>query len=242
MYETKAKHTINILQVVSKVPHFLEYLRVVATADAMMESISAKYRATKNFAEDLIDKNKIFTAEGKKSLFRRMDTMVNTIMINDWLLSTGKSIVLKEGDLYYIGGHPLKEMVVPRGKTVTIQLGTDAGNATFKHWMETRVIPDLKQGLTHFDGRKKRPVIRENQFISDLQLNIYQNTPNYNVVYAYTLPINMSPRSDEEKALFDTYKSEFMALDNNSYGKYYMGKASEAKDHPIGIVDLFFLY
>jgi hypothetical protein len=52
----------------------------------------------------------------------------------------------------------------------------------------------------------------------------------------------MSPRSDEEKALFDTYKSEFMALDNNSYGKYYMGKASEAKDHPIGIVDLFFLY
>ena len=242
MYEAKAKHTINILQIVSKVPHFLEYLRVVATADAMMESISAKYRATKNFSEDLIDKNKIFTAEGKKNLFKRMDTMVNTIMINDWLLSTGKSIILKEGDLYYIGGHPLKEMVVPKGKTVTIQLGTDAGNATFKHWMETKVIPDLKQGLTHFDGRKRRSVVRENQFISDLQLNIYQNTPNYNVVYAYTLPINMSPRSDEEKALFDTYKSEFMALDNNSYGHYFMGKASVGKLQPIRIVDLFFLY
>jgi hypothetical protein len=52
----------------------------------------------------------------------------------------------------------------------------------------------------------------------------------------------MSPRSDEEKALFDTYKSEFMALDNNSYGHYFMDKASVGKLQPIRIVDLFFLY
>jgi hypothetical protein len=97
---------------------------------------------------------------------------------------------------------------------MTISLGTDSGNATFKHWMETVVIPELKKGLRHSNGNERTDSLRDNQFIQDLTLNIYQNTPNYNVVYAYTLPVNMSPRSDEEIALFDTYKSEFMKLNN----------------------------
>jgi hypothetical protein len=125
---------------------------------------------------------------------------------------------------------------------MTIALGTDSGNATFKHWMETVVIPDLKRGMVHHNGASIRPSVRDNQFIQDLQLNIYQNTPNYNIVYGYTLPINMSPRSDEEVALFDTYKAEFMKLNNNNFGYYYMPKHPDGKDNFIRIVDLFFLY
>jgi len=52
----------------------------------------------------------------------------------------------------------------------------------------------------------------------------------------------MSPRSDEEMALFDTYKSEFMKLNNEDFGDYYMPKRSNGEANPIRIIDLFFLY
>ena len=239
-YERKQKHTLNILQIVSKVPHFLQYLEVAALSDAMMENLSAKYRATKRFSEQMIEEYEIRTTEGKKSLIKRMDTMVNTIMINDWLLSTGKKITIREGDKYYVEGEPLKMETAK--SNMTIALGTDSGNATFKHWMETVVIPDLKKGLRHDSGNRRTKSVKDNQFIKELTLNIYQNTPNYNVVYGYTLPINMSPRSDEEIALFDTYKSEFMKLNNADFGLYYMPKRSAEDENSIRIIDLFFLY
>jgi hypothetical protein len=56
----------------------------------------------------MIKEYKIGTTEGKKNLIRRMDTMVNTVMINDWLLSTGKKITIKKGNVYYVEGEPLK--------------------------------------------------------------------------------------------------------------------------------------
>ena len=240
-YENKAKNTINVLQVASKVPHFLQYLQIAALSDAMMDNISAKYRATKVFAEDMIETYKVKSSDAKKAMYRSMDTMVNALMINDWLLDTNKTITIKKGNQYYIEqGRSLK--LKEAKSDMTIRLGTDSGNATFKHWMETVVIPELKKGMTHFDGNKRRVSIRDNQFIQDLTLNIYQNTPNYNVIYAYTLPINMSPRSDEEVALFDTYKSEFMKLNNNDIGYYYMNKKSNGDPNPIRIIDLFFLY
>ena len=239
-YEEKAKHTINILQVVSKVPHFLQYLQTAATSDAMMENISAKYRATKRFAEDMIEEYQIRSADGKKTLYRTTDTMVNTIMINDWLLDRNLTFTIKKGDEYYVEGYPLELRTA--ASDMTIRLGTNSGNATFKRWMERVVIPDLKKGLRHDNGNRRTKAVRDNQFIKDLTLNIYQNTPNYNVVYAYTLPINMSPRSDEEMALFDTYKSEFMKLNNEDFGDYYMPKRSNGEANPIRIIDLFFLY
>jgi hypothetical protein len=56
----------------------------------------------------MLKEYKIGTTEGKKNLIRRMDTMVNTVMINDWLLSTGKKITIKKGNAYYVEGEPLK--------------------------------------------------------------------------------------------------------------------------------------
>jgi hypothetical protein len=52
----------------------------------------------------------------------------------------------------------------------------------------------------------------------------------------------MSPRSDEEMAIFDTYKSEFMKLNNEDFGKYFMRKKVNGDPNFIRIIDLFFLY
>ena len=240
-YENKAKNTINVLQVASKVPHFLQYLQTAALSDAMMSNISAKYRATKSFAEDMIEEFKLKSGDAKKAMYRSMDTMVNALMINDWLLDTNKTFTIKKGNQYYIEKGRHLELQEAKSD-MTIRLGTDSGNATFKHWMETVVIPELKLGLRHDNGNRRTASVKDNQFIRDLTLNIYQNTPNYNVIYAYTLPINMSPRSDEEMAIFDTYKSEFMKLNNEDFGKYFMRKKVNGDPNFIRIIDLFFLY
>jgi hypothetical protein len=45
---------------------------------------------------------------------------------------------------------------------MTIRLGTDSGNATFKHWMETVVIPELKLGLRHDNGNRRTASVKDN--------------------------------------------------------------------------------
>jgi len=137
----------------------------------MMENISAKYRATKRFAEDMIKEYQIRSADGKKTLYRTTDTMVNTIMINDWLLDRNLTFTIKKGDEYYVEGYPLELRTA--ASDMTIRLGTNSGNATFKRWMERVVIPDLKKGLRHDNGNRRTKAVRDNQFIKDLTLNIY---------------------------------------------------------------------
>jgi len=91
-----------------------------------------------------------------------------------------------------------------------IYLSSRHNLATFKLWMETEVIPNLKQG---FNGKMNGLIqLSGNRFISDLKLNSYDNTENYVGMIAYSLPISMSPRNDYEDVLFNQYKSEFDAL------------------------------
>ena len=73
-------------------------LSTAALSDAMMDNISAKYRATKAFAEDMIETYKVKSSDAKKAMYRSMDTMVNALMINDWLLDTNKTITIKKGN------------------------------------------------------------------------------------------------------------------------------------------------
>jgi hypothetical protein len=73
-------------------------LQTAALSDAMMSNISAKYRATKSFAEDMIEEFKLKSGDAKKAMYRSMDTMVNALMINDWLLDTNKTFTIKKGN------------------------------------------------------------------------------------------------------------------------------------------------
>jgi hypothetical protein len=73
-------------------------LQTVALSDAMMDNISAKYRATKAFAEDMIEEYKLKSSDGRKAMYRSMDTMVNALMINDWLLDTNRTITIRKGN------------------------------------------------------------------------------------------------------------------------------------------------
>ena len=83
--------------------------------------------------------------------------------------------------------------------------------------MENQVIPNLKRGYIKGNREITYPIISENRFIQDLSYDINTKTISKNPTIVYTLPINMLPRTDQEKAILNRYKSEFNKLREYSY-------------------------
>jgi hypothetical protein len=46
----------------------------------------------------MIEEYKLKSSDGRKAMYRSMDTMVNALMINDWLLDTNRTITIKKGN------------------------------------------------------------------------------------------------------------------------------------------------
>ncbi len=81
-----------------------------------------------------------------------------------------------------------------------IQLGTELGDANFKLWMENVVIPEL---------RKNNP---DNLFLNRLQPIVNTRTNLGSVAVNYGLPINMLPKTDYERDVFNEHKDAFNDL------------------------------
>jgi hypothetical protein len=95
-------------------------------------------------------------------------------------------------------------------------LGSESANSTFKMWMETEVIPNLKAGRispTIIDEK----TIKENPFIKDLGNEVSTAIILRNPSVVYSLPINMLPRINNEKYVLNTYKDAFDKLGSETY-------------------------
>ena len=126
-----------------------------------------------------------------------------------------------------------------------IKLGTDWGNATFRVFMETKVIPDLKRGI--IKPGVELGAIKANKFIKDLTPDLFTKTVSSNPTILYTLPINMLPRTDIEQALLDSYIAEFNNLAAyNNYTYEIIKRDSNGNEQliqrSIPIKDLFVYY
>lgn len=228
-YEQK-KVTFNILDIVNTTPHFKQYLNAVRLLDAQLTNSSAKYRITRALGPKAIKDLRVTKTKDKIALYGRLDKMMDDYIQTEWLLSTDKTFRIQEGQQYFDYGGTLQTAK----SDMDIPLGTFQGRASFKLWMEQTVIPNLKKG---FDGRSKSRVdLLNNKFIQDLSINSFDNTPNHINVNSYTLPINMSPRTEEETVIFESYKRSFNTLGLTTSAVYTSGGKQT------NIQDLFFLY
>lgn len=224
------KVTFNILDIVNSTPHFKQYLTAVRLLDSQLKSISVKYRITKDLGPVAMSSKalNITKTKDKISLYSRLSKMMDDYIQTEWLLSTNKTFRIQKGQKYF----DLDGTLQTAKSDLDIPLGTYQGRASFKLWMDQTVIPNLKKG---FDGvTDKRLDLLSNRFIQDLVINSFDKTPNHINMNAYTLPINMSPRTEEESVLFEFYKREFNTLSSNAI--YNSG------GQKTNIQDLFFLY
>ena len=175
----------------------------------------------------------------EKDLTKGLSNYIDNELRNEWLSS--------------------REFTIPKGSTAfdtngneyiltedfNIILGTDWGNATFRRFMEDRVIPDLRQGRVRPDV--EFPGVSDNEFIRDLVNDTLTNTISRNPSIIYSLPINMLPRTEQEKSLLEQYRNEFAKLAQYSY-QYILTSYDESRNlvhtvsKPQSIVDMFIYY
>lgn len=242
-----SKVFFNILDTM-QVPHFEAYLQSADMLHQAMLKTSAKYRAIVNLGQRAIDKLGAYSSDDKESVYRRTEQLVDRIIRDRYLLSKSLKIKVPRGQSYFVNSTEVNnsdldsmliglKKITSKNQETTITLGTRAGNASFKMLMETKIIPDLQEGR-YGNGNYKNSSISENEFIKSLSPVLYKNNPQYNVSINYAPNINMSPRSDADKALFERIKFAFNEFKYGHLGsiKYTLG------DKSYDIIELFYYY
>lgn len=221
------KVTFNIPLIVTNIPHFNFYLQLLIAAHNSLQTVSARYRESYQYAKEISEEK--LPKKDKIQQMKNYDNYIMSQIIDDYLF--GKTISIPSTETYYdsYGNEQTNETNQP----LTIQLGTLYGNATFKKWMETYVIPRLKEGLVSYDNTKSINV-STNEFIRQLSSSIYSLNTSKNPSINYSLNINMMPRTDNERLIFNFNKHEFNKLRTINY--------TMADDTKIPLTDLFFLY
>lgn len=243
------KAAFNLLDAVDKVPHFRSYLQVADMAHQSLMKSSAKYRAIYNLGRYAIEQIGAKASADKESVYKRTESFVNDYLRRTWMLDRGIQIKvpykqqffdeqatpldLVIGTEYYDILGVKKEVTSNLG--MQIQLGIRVNDATFKMLMEKKIIPDLMKGYADSNRKHKVLLLESNLFIQSLAPALNSRTPNFNTIVGYSLPINMSPRSDEEIALFNRYKKAFNQLKNSGI-KYKIGV------NEYDIAELFYYY
>lgn len=232
------KHAFNILDVASKVPHFMGYVQTLATAAKEVQN-SFKFRSSKELSLQL-SKDLGVTQEDK--IIRGVQNYVGDYLRKKWMRSKEVVFIIPKGNKAFDrDGNPFELT-----EDTPIQLGTDWGDATFRMWFENEIIPNLKQGIIK-PGAYSTELIG-NKFITDLGNDLLTNTVSRNPTVVYTLPINMLPRIDQERAIFNRYKSEFNRLASLGYQYEVSSYNSETGEvtteltEPTPLVDLFTYY
>ena len=231
------KHSFNILEAVSTVPHFMGYVQTLAIALKEV-SESFKFRSSRNMSLELAD---MIGYNDENKIIRGVENYVGDFLRKQWLLQNNVQMIIPKGNQAFDkqGNKYILAQDTP------VNLGTDWGAATFRMFMESQVIPDLKAGK--IKPGVDFPGIKDNKFIKDLMNDISTNTVSKNASIIYTLPINMLPRTEADTAILNAYKAEFNKLAKYAY-QYEVtafdpsGQAETTLSEPKPLVDLFTYY
>lgn len=232
------KHSFNIYDVVATIPHFMGYLQTAALALAELKG-SYKFRSIKQLTLGL---SRELNYKKEDKIAKGVQNYIGDHMRKEWMLSDDIQIVIPKENKAFDKNGNMFELT----EDTPIKLGTDWGDATFRMFMENEVIPNLKKGIIKTSSDKDFVDISSNKFIQDLGNDLLTNTVSKNPSIIYTLPINMLPRVDQERTVFNYYKAEFNKLGKYSYqyqiSSYDQDGNPQIQEKKISLVDLFTYY
>lgn len=240
------KCVYNVLDAVWEVPHYRGYLEALDGLYNSERETALAYRTSYDLGNKVID---AFNYKGSDKISQAFET-TNKFVLNKinniFLKASGKSFTINKGDKYYTENGRIKVAT----SRMSIKLGTDAGNATFKMWMENTVIPNMKRNFfgKYVETDEGVDLTTEasdycNDFIKDLIPTEIDKTLTGNSVVNYSLPISMIARSDSEEARYKRYKSQFNSLSKRSYYSQVIDPNSgQVIQVGTPLQELFFLY
>ena len=225
----EVKHSVNILQIAAITPHIFSYLRASMIPHAAFLESSSRYRSVqamlKDGAHNLIG---VVASQDKASANRGLNNEVNAMMMLQWLSDTQKQFVLPAGCIYF--EEDTGEAKIAKDN-IPIALWTQEGLATFKLYMETRIIPGIL---------KKDPILRENKFVKGLTPFSFNKTGTHATVSAYTLTGDMMAKPGTAlDAQVKEYQAAFRAIGNM---KFPMRRFVKGGTTIGNMQDAFYLY
>lgn len=231
------KHSFNILDVISNVPHFMGYVQTLATAkkEAMQ---SFKFRSGINLSLKL---SNALNYKDESTIMKGIENFCGDFLRKEWMRQNNAQIIIPKGNQAFNHNGELYTLT----QDIPIKLGTDWGAATFKMFMEQKVIPDLQEG--RIKPNINFPGVSDNKFIKDLVNDISTKTISKNTTILYTLPINMLPRTDFDQNVLNRYRAEFNKLSKYAYQYEVstfdeLGNEQVKLSNPIPLIDLFTYY
>lgn len=212
-YYNIIKQSYNPLQVIAEVPHYHGYVESMFIAYKGLKNKSVKFRVLSEYAPKWI---KAHGVQGvlQEQVIKNVSNAIDLFLRQEWMKEQGIYIKMPKGS------HAFTKSLVKADVLQTeipIQLGTDVGDANFKLLMEEVLIPKWKRKFPN------------NKFIQGLKPVVNTNTNRGTVGISYSLPINMLPKSDYERATFNEYM-------------YHFNDLGVDDKYEVSIQDLLYLY
>lgn len=209
-YGKKKQCTFNILDIITTKEDVFGFLKDLAI-EIMSGNNSGKFKFAMNNYNKV--KNELGLQISDADVMIGLRKFYNDKILDDFVSGLNMDIIVPAGTTVFD-----KTKKTTALKDIKVRLGLPWTNATFKSWMETVVIPDLK---VKYPG---------NKFIRDLSPVESNKTISKNSTYYYSIPtVNLSPREDYEQYIFDKYVNEFQRLNQYTYDGH-------------SVMDLFALY
>ena len=233
----KVKHSVNILHLISRVPHFNGYLQTGLIPTTFYTNASVKYRTMRKYRLNIdSDPNhaplsifKYFNATSKKdkeAILKGLENAIQHQLLKGWLRTpisdsnpTLRSFKVPKGFEYFTDRNTL----VTATEDTVISLTTEAGLASFKKYMEEIYIPSLQAS----------PNFAKNTFVKNLHKISYDKTASHSTVTTYSLTGDLMSKKGRQAELNSRMTADFQSL------------ATIAFQQDLGIpsaVDAFYLY
>ena len=153
-YYNLIKGTWNVFDIIEKVPQYKIIYDIFRSMCVMQERFITRDRLTKHVSSKLKYLN--------EDKLKRISSYIDNLLILQWLGGQNMTLPLNKGDIKY--DEYARQVTVSENQA--IPLNSLEGLATFKHYMETVLIPRYQ----------KNPNFQENEFIQDFKNGYDQYT------------------------------------------------------------------
>lgn len=207
------KHSFNVLDAAWSVSHYRGYLEAFHMDMEGNYMIMSKYRMMRDLGPRIIKDGSFYSSKERSNVYKKLQSFCDMTLRNTWMKTSEKVITIPAGVTIM---NSIGNTFTTQGDT-PIMLGTRWGNESFKMWMDSVVIPELKD-------------TEPNEFIQSLSPIRLDRTLSGNAAFVYSLLTNMLPKSTSEIERLNRYKRAFNQLQG----------APTYQGYPL--TDLFFYY
>ena len=214
-----AKHTINIFEVISSIPHIWNLYNMWHASEVGKKAMTVKY------SKALKMKQAIGSVKLSKGEINRLVSVLHDASAYEWVVKQQISIPIKKGQTYI-----KNEKMHVADIDFDMKLNSHDSMATFKYWFENYVLQNLRRSGS-FDGSRTEVDVVTNQFIGNIVVSTEQNsfTGRRKPIITFNTDFKAISELGNARDIYNMIADDFAKLEDYSFqGKSY--------------IDWFFLY